>query len=50
MSADCPLAAISEHMRHFRVCEGFRMPAGRNVASSPEGRRPKAAREDAMGR
>ena len=25
------------------------MPAGRDVASSAEGRRPKAAREDAMG-
>jgi hypothetical protein len=30
-------------------CEGFWMPAGRNLASRTEGRRPKAAREDAMG-
>jgi len=49
MSADCPLAAISEHMRHFRVFEGFPMPAGRNVASSTEGRRRKAAREGTRG-
>jgi hypothetical protein len=26
-------------------CAGFRMPAGREVAGSAEGRRPKAARE-----
>ena len=32
-----------------RVCEGFRMPAGRDVASSTEGRRPKAAREGTRG-
>ena len=30
-------------------CEGFRMPAGRNVASSTEGRRPKASREGTRG-
>ena len=34
----------------IRTCEGFRMPAGREVAGSAEGRRPKASREDAMGR
>ena len=31
------------------ACEGFRMPAGRDVASSAEGRRPKAARERTRG-
>jgi hypothetical protein len=33
----------------FRSCEGFRMPAGRDVAGSAEGRRPKAAREGTRG-
>jgi hypothetical protein len=28
-----------------RFCEGFRMPAGRDIAGSTEGRRPKASRE-----
>ena len=31
-----------------RLCEGFRMPAGREVAGRAAGRRPKASREDAM--
>jgi hypothetical protein len=35
--------------RYDRSCEGFRMPAGRSVASSTEGRRPKAAREGTRG-
>jgi hypothetical protein len=32
-----------------RFCEGFRMPADRGGAAGAEGRRRKAAREDAMG-
>src|ERR687892_390441 len=49
MSADRPLADISKHMCHFRVCEGYRMPAGCDLAGSAAGRRPKPSREGTRG-
>jgi hypothetical protein len=43
------METIENQLDSYRPIQGFRMPASRKVASSAEGRRPKAFREDAMG-
>jgi hypothetical protein len=49
MSPRSCTAVIAKCGASFPACEGFRMPAGRDVAGSAGGRRPKASREGTRG-
>jgi hypothetical protein len=43
------MATIENQLDSYRPIQGFRMPAGCDIAGSAAGRRPKASKEDAMG-
>jgi hypothetical protein len=43
------LQPVADDAAYGRRCEGFRMPARRNLSTRAEGRRPKASREGTRG-